>query len=68
LETNTHKKIKIERGDEKMVGSESSLLAYTHNQQKKGGAEALSLLHGEEHCDGNACACFFWKQTHIWGC
>jgi hypothetical protein len=35
LETNTHKKIKIEGGDEKMVGIETSLLAYTHNPKKK---------------------------------
>jgi hypothetical protein len=34
LETNTHKKIK-KGGDEKMVGSVTSLLAYTHNPKKR---------------------------------
>jgi len=50
-----------------MVGSETSLFAYTHdqkNKKKNRGAKA-PLLHGEEYCDGNICACFFWKQTHI---
>jgi len=50
---------------EKMVGSETLLTPTTKKKERRGGAKAPLLLHGEEHCDGNACACFFWKQSHI---